>query len=87
MIRPGPFIHSASSCMNEVLYGASASLLVTVRWGPRRYAQRLPSQGFVELLQYIQGFRKILLVIWTVGMFTYQLAVDAYVEHAVGTWD
>ena len=60
---------------------------MTVRWCPRRYTQRLPSQDFVELLQYIQGFRKVLLVIWTVGMLTYQLAVDAYVEHAVGTWD
>ena len=58
-----------------------------MRWGPRRYTQRLPSQDFVELLQNIQGLREVLLVIRTVGMLTYQLAVDAYVKHTVGTWD
>ena len=58
-----------------------------MRWGPRRYTQRLPSQDFVELLQNIQGLREVLLVIRTVGMFTYKLAINMHIENAMGARD
>ena len=51
----------------------------------RRYTQRFSGQLLVELLQYVQRLGKELLMVWPVGVFTDELAIDTDVEYPVFT--
>ena len=48
-----------------------------------RYTQRFPGQLLVELLQYVQRLWEELLMVWPVGVFTDELAIDMDVKYPV----